>query len=225
MRAMHDAYLFIYTMAACISSMMLATTSPGLSSSQFFRLECLVRLYIGYTIYHLTRQLNHDGILENLAFEHWYMLYFNDIMLWERLEKEGAYTKHFLQTGQRDADDEDGNVVFSFNATNAVLDRYYSLSASSNPGSFFASFDCSDSSVCRADNLSIIDVIRRIADVASEHWYAVDIYQMSKSSRTWDQRQLHKKYHEWLPWKAFTDTDALQQFLQRSSFALLFDIF
>lgn len=71
MRTLHDAYLFIYIMGACISVILSASVSKDNSSSQFFRLESLVRLYIGYLLFQLTEQMNAGSIMGRLSFEHW----------------------------------------------------------------------------------------------------------------------------------------------------------
>ena len=77
MQIMHQAYLFIYVMAACISTMLAASTLEKNSAAQFFRLENLIRLYVGYMIYHLSKQLNSGGAAlcgGEMSFEHWYCL-------------------------------------------------------------------------------------------------------------------------------------------------------
>ena len=106
MRIMHDTYLFMYTIAACISTMLTANCSNLQSPTQNFRLDCLVRLYTGYLIYALAKNLNkvlhfvllscHAGMTHaqeqggslfgDLSFEHWYMFFFNNLQLWERCQ-------------------------------------------------------------------------------------------------------------------------------------------
>jgi hypothetical protein len=54
---------------------------------QVWRLQGLVRLYVGYLLFVLSDQLN--AVKRPFAFEHWYMFYFSDVQLWERKRKAG----------------------------------------------------------------------------------------------------------------------------------------
>jgi hypothetical protein len=71
MRLMHNTYLFIYIMGACIGSLVSSNLEGILAPTKAFRLECLTRLYIGYLLHELARSLNSVILTEDLSFEFW----------------------------------------------------------------------------------------------------------------------------------------------------------
>ena len=198
MRMLHDVYLFLYMMAACISSMLSASCiEPDLSPAKCFRLDCLVRLYVGYMLYQLMERLNARSVVGDLSFEHWYMLYFNDLQLWERLysseEDKQPYTALLARLGPRS--DESNH-----------LPPMHNFSSSTGIPKF-------------GDSLMLPDILERITLLAIQHWYALDIYNLSKRDSQ-EMSKKHKDYHDWLPWKKFIRMDQLKSFLSRASASL-----
>lgn len=73
MRTLHDVYLFIYTTGACLSTMIDANCDANISATKCFRLDCLIRLYVGYILYHLVQALNGTTFMGDMSFDHWYV--------------------------------------------------------------------------------------------------------------------------------------------------------
>lgn len=75
MRAMHDAYLFIYLVGTFLAVLLARLNSPEITPTECFRHDGLIRLYVGYLIFTLAAKFS--GAASNpfgdLSFEHWYL--------------------------------------------------------------------------------------------------------------------------------------------------------
>ena len=52
---------------------------------QVWRINCLIRLYVGFLLFTLSDAMN--PVKRTFTFEQWYMFYFHDLQLWERKKK------------------------------------------------------------------------------------------------------------------------------------------
>ncbi len=71
MRLMHETYLFIYLMGACLGGLVSYSCNNSHVAVKAFRLDCLTRLYMGYMLHELARSINSVSITRNLTFEFW----------------------------------------------------------------------------------------------------------------------------------------------------------
>ncbi len=79
-----------------------------------WRLQGLIRLYVGYLLFVLSDQLN--AVKHPFAFEHWYMFYFFDVQLWERKRKADD-TPIYLNLMTRKGQVAQGNLGTVLNGT------------------------------------------------------------------------------------------------------------
>lgn len=120
------------------------------------------------------------------------MLYFNDLQLWERQHRKNPgqsapYTNLLARLGTRNS--------------NSDLPHFYNFNASNTSAVF-------------GKSLVVSDVVERIAQIASEHWYTMDINNDS-NSQSMEKTAMHKTYMEWLPWKKYMNLADLTDFLER----------
>lgn len=148
---------------------------------QAFRHDCLVRLYVGYLLYTLTVRLNSAAVFRDLSFEHWYMFYFNDLQLWER-------QKVALMAG-RGAATPLTNLISRLCRTGGSQTGRRNAAISSTIVPTYG------------EQLLVSEIIDRVADLAGEHWYVLDIGLASRNALDRMKAADHRDFHGWLPWK------------------------
>ena len=148
---------------------------------QAFRHDCLIRLYVGYLLFTLTCKLNASEPFRDLSFEHWYMFYFNDLQLWERQQVAQAMGRS------------------SGTPLTNLSDRLARNVGERNESQH--SFNNSAGMPTYGEQTSVVEIINRVADLAKEHWYVLDIHLASRNALDRKKVAQHREYHQWLPWK------------------------
>lgn len=192
MRILHDTYVFIYVMAACIAVMLSANSKRDQTATRSFRLDCLVRLYVGYLLYQLMEKLNAGTVVGDLSFEHWYMLYFNDLQLWEytQVKEQRPYT----------------NLLVRMLDPRPVGSRTPPLH----------NFSFSTGMPRMGDSLAIPEILDRVTQIAKEHSYALDIHNYSANPK----HEAYHKWLPWKRYVKGAARDGIQDFLSRSAATL-----
>ena len=164
--------------------------------AQVWRTDGLIRLYAGYLLFVLSDAMN--PVKRTFSFEHWYIVYFHDIRLWERKHRTGGPS--------------DSSVYSNLVATTRRIAR-------SSLGSTMSSHSSNDSQVIEViervvEMAQVTAVISQVAQhgiiepltaSAQEYWFLLDQHSLSLAQlprvRGLDTTALDKirAFVRWLP--------------------------
>lgn len=137
--------------------------TPFHLSLQIWRIQGLIRLYVGFLLFTLSDAMN--PAKREYSFEQWYMFYFYDLQIWEKVMEHEVYG-------------DERPILTNLGISTLFPSRYTSGSSlgatlSSTVSSGFGS----------SSESQVAEVARRVGQLARQYWFLLDHHAMTHARR------------------------------------------